>query len=388
MKKLLIIIFILMLGISPVLVTAEEKEVNYKWYKEIETNIRYEKDAENICEYFDKSSNTVSDWYYTTTKPEEKDYRIIEEVDLDLEISRMHTKSIEILSLGTNYAEVYEIEMFDSQNNKIDYNFKTETLHNKSLNLLNDGNFDDFVYFSSLEKVRINLDEIINTKDLVVKIYHSKDTQVKYLYIVTYLSDEIKNNAFDDYEEIITTNCDEEICVTEIKYDETRMFNKPIIMNTKGFRYKDTYYKCFDIIKDYTNEYYKDLTKEGYIKDENDFIVIEKVTNANQNNISENISSYCETPYYIQNAVERENIPMIEENENDDKVNYDNTSITEEVTNKVENILKKGQIAMVSKEEAKEEMPEYLTFFTVFIILSIILTIIIISKKIKNCRMK
>ena len=74
MKKIFKIL-ILVIGLIPLLVNAEEKEVQYKWYKEVEENIRYENNAENICEYFDKNTFITTDWYYSTSKPKEEKFR-------------------------------------------------------------------------------------------------------------------------------------------------------------------------------------------------------------------------------------------------------------------------------------------------------------------------
>ena len=78
MKKLKILL-ILLLGLSPIVMNAQTtgEEVEYKFYKEVESNVHYEKDL-SICENFDKNSFVYMNYEYSLSKPEDKDNRIIE----------------------------------------------------------------------------------------------------------------------------------------------------------------------------------------------------------------------------------------------------------------------------------------------------------------------
>lgn len=359
MKKLLKII-ILVIGFLPLLVSAEEKEVNYKWYKIIEDNIKYISDAENICEYFDKTMYITSDWYYETVKPKEESYRIIENINIDLDISRLHTKSLEIRYFPITDVKIFELEFINSNNEIIDYQSQ-ERINGQNTNKLNDKNFEEFYLTKYDDIIKIELNEIINMEETTIKIYHEKNEDFKELNIYTYATNDFVNNAFGEYEELIETNCIENKCVTEIKLKENSYLKDPLKITTNGYRYKDKYYKCFDKVLSYAPGYHENLENEGYIKDENTFIEIPKEKTQ--------IKNICESD--------------IKENTNLD-------TITDDITNQVNNSVStlKKPISMVSKETTKKETSSFLIFITTFSILSILLTIFIITKKIRKCRLK
>ena len=104
MKKARKLIFLLILGIVPLVLKADEMEVvKYRWYTKVESNVHYEKDALDVCEYFDLNDYIESDYIYTLEKPEEKSYRTIEMVPYELNVSRNYVSIIRIEYVN-NYA--------------------------------------------------------------------------------------------------------------------------------------------------------------------------------------------------------------------------------------------------------------------------------------------
>ena len=171
MKKIFKIL-ILVIGLIPLLVNAEEKEVQYKWYKEVEENIRYENNAENICEYFDKNTFITTDWYYSTSKPKEEKFRTIEEVNMEVDISRYYSKYLEFKYFPMNGVKIYELEFFDKENNKIEYEIKQNIINNQNTNVLNDEKKEDFISLETRDILEIELKDITNIIDTKIRVYH------------------------------------------------------------------------------------------------------------------------------------------------------------------------------------------------------------------------
>ncbi len=375
MKKIFKIL-ILVIGLIPLLVNAEEKEVQYKWYKEVEENIRYENNAENICEYFDKNTFITTDWYYSTSKPKEEKFRTIEEVNMEVDISRYYSKYLEFKYFPMNGVKIYELEFFDKENNKIEYEIKQNIINNQNTNVLNDEKKEDFISLETRDILEIELKDITNIIDTKIQVYHEENSDFKDMHFFTYVLPGLMNNAFAEYEEEIKTECEDKFCITEIIIREEKCLTEPIKLNTVGYRYKDNLYKCFDKKKEYAPGYHRDLSNENYFKDENDYIIIEEV-------------EYTCPTVEVPNC---KNYATLEEISNSDlkKEEINNLPITEEITNIIEKPLKelKTPIAMVTKEKSSSTIPEYLIFITIFTIMSILLTIIIIAKKLKKCRLK
>lgn len=401
MKKLLKIL-ILILGLTPLLINAKEKEVNYKWYKEVEYNTRYVSDVENVCEYFDKSSYITTDWYYTTVKPEEKEHRVVKETISETSISRFYSKYLEFKYFA-NGLKIYELEFIDENNNIIDYKMETNFINNnQNTNILNDKQNNQYLTFNSFDVIKLNLEETINNLKMTIRIYHEYNENFKYVHFFTY-ADNYQNilvNAFAEDEEIMKTKCNNNLCITEFTIKEDGPYIKePLKIETLIYKYQDKLYKCYDKKIEYAPGYHKDLSTDGYIKDETDFIVIEPTENMCPP--VEKTECNCppvEIPDYNCSTVDIPNTisPIINESDtiqNQEVEDFNETKdepITENITNKIEhsNELIKDSIAMVTKEKSKDKIPTYMIFITIFCILSIILTIMLIAKKIKKCRMK
>lgn len=401
MKKLLKIL-ILILGLTPLLINAKEKEVNYKWYKEVEYNTKYVSDVENVCEYFDKSSYITTDWYYTTIKPEEKGHRVVKETISETSISRFYSKYLEFKYFA-NGLKIYELEFIDENNNIIDYKMETNFINNnQNTNILNDKQNNQYLTFNSFDVIKLNLEETINNLKMTIRIYHEYNENFKYVHFFTY-ADNYQNilvNAFAEDEEIMKTKCNNNLCITEFTIKEDGPYIKePLKIETLIYKYQDKLYKCYDKKIEYAPGYHKDLSTNGYIKDETDFIVIEPTENMCPP--VEKTECNCppvEIPDYNCSTVDIPNTisPIINESDtiqNQEVEDFNETKdepITENITNKIEhsNELIKDSIAMVTKEKSKDKIPTYMIFITIFCILSIILTIMLIAKKIKKCRMK
>lgn len=81
MKKTLFYLLIIIITL-PSIISAEEKEVKYKWYQNVIDKVHYEIDSEQTCEYLEKvdyNDFIYSDVMYSLEKPEEKEGRIIKE---------------------------------------------------------------------------------------------------------------------------------------------------------------------------------------------------------------------------------------------------------------------------------------------------------------------
>ena len=93
-KKLLGVL--LLIGL-PLILSADEKEVTkYRWYKTIETNVSYKKNATNECSNYDLDNYIETDWIYTLDKPEEAPYRTIETTTVPLNLSRKHAHILKL----------------------------------------------------------------------------------------------------------------------------------------------------------------------------------------------------------------------------------------------------------------------------------------------------
>ena len=172
MKKLLKITLLLMIGLIPTLINAKEKEVKYKWYKEVKENIRYVSDAENVCEYFEEDTFMTSEWYYTINKPKEEKYRISEEIDLNFKLYKDYTKFIIFREFPLNGLNLYELELLDENNNPVDYIIETERINEYSTEVINDKDLMTGVMVPTYYNINIKLDKVMDISKMTFKFHH------------------------------------------------------------------------------------------------------------------------------------------------------------------------------------------------------------------------
>ncbi|MCI8330648.1 MAG: hypothetical protein HFE04_00945 [Bacilli bacterium] len=381
MKKKLKIMILLISLIPIIIVKAEEKEVAYKWYKEIEKDIIYRSEVENVCEYFDENTYITTEWQYTTLKPDAKKYREIEETKININIPRDHSKYLEFKYFPMYGVKIYELEFLNTKNEKIDYKILQDTINNQETKILNDEKHDKYINLVTQDILEIELEEVTDIFNTKIRIHHEKNEEFTYMHFFAYIIQGFLNNAYSDYEEEVQTECnDDQKCITEITIKKENCLTKPFEIETKGYKYRDKLYKCYKKTKEYVPGYHEDLTNEKYLKDENDFIIKESIKECP---LIEEIEKECsiagETAYNNTNRIELEEKPK-----------EDNEPITEEKVEQIQKPIEKNKtpIAMVTKEKTNNKSSKYLTFITIFSILVIALTIILFAKKLKKCRTK
>ena len=96
MRKFLKILASLMVILVLPLKLNAESEVKYRWYKLEDSNFHYEADAESNCEYFLKDKVKYTDYFYSFSKPEEKDGRIIEKESYNYVFNKNVVNKIQI----------------------------------------------------------------------------------------------------------------------------------------------------------------------------------------------------------------------------------------------------------------------------------------------------
>lgn len=408
MKKLLKIFTLLLLGVLPIIVNAKEKEVKYKWYKEVEENISYKSEVEDVCEYFDKTDFITSDWNYTLISPEKFEYRTIEEIETTINLRKEKIKYFLIYDHPVKpLINVYELEILDKNDNPVDFKltheesneeYNTENIFDKDLNTSS--------LITTYARFWIELDKIRDVRDIKFRYYHDKNESFDSISVFAYLFDDYISHTFGGFAENFTTDCTGEICKTDITIKEEFIEAKDMIIPVNAYRYKDNMYKCFTKNIVYADGYHLDLSTEGYTKDESDFIVVEKtddetkedkdsedikVDTENTNNQTENIEEPPSSNNNIENSCTKDyenyyNYPV----NNLETLGVEEPPITDKITNEIntqKNIVKEP-IAMVTKEIKEDNVPTYLIFLTVFCLISIILGIILITKKLINSRMK
>lgn len=401
MKKVLL--FITLLLFIPI-INAEEKEseVEYKWYKLVEKDIRYESDVENSCEYFDKSNFLYTDYKYSMDKPDDKEGRIIEEFNPNINFHRQFFNKIKINGFFVNYNETVNI---------IDLNFTTNENENIPFKINNsykkiaDQNDETYMSLKNIEEINIDFPNTVDASNFKITIrYINLNKEFLGMRFQLMLTNEISLNAFYSYNEFMENTCEGNICTLKIKINMEKMYNEDIDIKTILYKYKDTLYKCYSLERIYAPGYYKDL--EEYIKDEEKFKIIikEKVEIKNQPDETNNIEDKTDDnnqPDESSNIEDnnQSEIPKEEfsyqpiENTKSFETNY-NLNLPEEIVEiKKNNTLietPKSTVAyndVKTKETTKESSDKYY-FLLSLIILILILGSHFIIKNIKKSRTK
>lgn len=268
MKKRLLFTFLLIL---PIVVCAEEG-VEYKWYTIKENNIHYESDVENNCGYFDKEDYIYSEYFYSMDEPIDKDDRVIEKINSELNVSRTFFNSLKISQFFINYKDDIKITELNFVNNN-DENIAFTMDINESSKLTDDSD-DTYVIFKNITSIPVSFNNAIDVRDFKIIIKYIKPSNYfNGIAFTLKLTDEINLNSFYSYNEIVNEECNEDMCTLEVKINYDNMYNEDISFKTIVYRYRDIMYKCYDLERIYVPGYYKEL--DGFIKDEEKYRVVE-----------------------------------------------------------------------------------------------------------------
>ncbi len=377
MKKLTKILLIL-LGTFPLILNAEEKEVKeFRWYTLKETNVHYENDVENNCEYFenvDKNTYKYGEWVYALTKPEEQEGRTIETLYDGIDVPMKNVYMINILYPYVNgdSLPVKEIEMLDKDMLPLKLKLVYSSLGNDEASKLIDNNYETEATLYNSMNLKLELPYISDYYDLTIKVVYDKNyDSFNGLSFSYYISEYEYLMTFANFETDITKTCEENICTALIKPKYNDYFsNENYHLNALKYRYKDKYYKCYTNEKVYVPGYFENL--EGFIKDEDKF----RITKTNT--VKEELvkTTFVEEP-------------------KEDEVNELEDELTEDLTDNFPLVEEepeeetKDKIAMVETKSTNKENNKVLTYISIFLTLSLIITVfLIIIKKVKNCRAK
>ncbi len=374
MKKFLKILASFMLILILPLKLNAESEVKYRWYKLEDSNFHYEVNAESNCEYFLKDKVKYTDYFYSFSKPEEKDGRIIEKESYNYVFNKNVVNKIQINSFGSNKNfYIYEIEVLDKNLKPITYKIGYTPIANSYT--FNDGLYnwyDARTRVSNYDTFTILPFAPVNLEESIIRIYYyNENVEFKGLTLETYINEEIHADHINKENTIISNVCDNEVCILDVKLDLTKQESKTLEFSSYQYKYKDKMNMCYTINKNYYPGYYTDL--KGYIKDEEDYVIEKKDSNFTKNeveNIISNKDKKIDSLIKKLNSINKEEI-VSKENENV----IDN----EEVFNK--------PIAMVT-EEKTSNFDKTSTFILIFGLLSFLVSLPILIKYVKLCRKK
>lgn len=353
-KKILIVL----LGLIPIIISAEENEMKWRWYTLIEKNVHYESDVENICEDFDKNDYMFTDWLYTIKKPEEKDYREIEIVPENLNIERKWTNILKIERFESDNMDlkIHEIVILDENDNKLSGEISSRFLSNEEIQKILDDNLDTFVTIYKNYEIYIKFSNTVDIEKLTIKLIYTYDDSFLGIKFGTYLSDEFATNIFEGYSTDINKNCENDLCTMKIKVIKENMNNEDLAIKINTYKYRDKLYKCFTKEKLYVPGYFTDL--DGFIKDEENYEIVKTETI----------------------PVEKPKYNYIFRNPVNSKLEPDEIINTEDIK---PNIGKDEPLAIVTKEktENNSNLIIYKVSLIILLILSVLITITKIVKK-------
>lgn len=381
MKKILKALLIL-IGFLPMICNAQSEEVKWKWYKEVESEVHYEKDAKNICEYFDENNYILGDYQYSLNEPEKIEGREIIKEDTIIPFDTRITNRLFInnFHIQNSNIKIYEIEIFDINNKKLNYNIEINNLVSGEANNINDGSYETFIEVELNSYIELVFKESAILKGIkIVVTFEKNENDFEGITFSNYLNEILPTKSFQPYQTTNTINCEENICklITITPSDDN--YYEKINIKTPIYKYKDKYYKCFTNKKIYVPGYYKELI--GFTKDENDFIKAEKESIDKEENQNDKIVSM------INKFTEKNEDTLVESEElinllNDIRENIkgdENTSKTENENKQVSYNDKVGS-NIVKTDEKKESNYSYLYLLSL-IIITILVTITYFVKK-------
>lgn len=362
---------IVLIGIFPLILKAESiEEVKDNWYI-VEENIHYERDAENICEYFDENNYFYTDYIYSLEEPKHYPYREISIVEEEIKLDRNYHNTLSIINFAndTTKIKIYEIEVLDKDNNIIEYELGHYGNIDGNLNNLNDADLNTYAEAYSYATLDLNYKNTQNIKDLTIKVIYEKNDKYNGLNFYTKLHEEIQTNSFARYETINTLECKDTLCETTQKTKENEFSNQPITFNTKIYKYRDKYTKCYTPKKIVFKKDEQIIEKEDDKKINNEFEKQE--TSTSSNNKYEPVAN---------NNVPNEIIykePIINE--------ISQTENKENTTN--DNIKTSNKVAIVTKEKKENSKINFIPIIVIFFVILSLVTFIY-KKKVIKCRTK
>lgn len=148
--------------------------MKYRWYKLEDSNFHYEADAESNCEYFLKDKVKYTDYFYSFSKPKEKDGRIIEKESYNYVFNKNVVNKIQINSFGSNKNfYIYEIEVLDKNLKPITYKIGYTPIANSYT--FNDGLYnwyDARTRVSNYDTFTILPFAPVNLEESIIRIYY------------------------------------------------------------------------------------------------------------------------------------------------------------------------------------------------------------------------
>jgi hypothetical protein len=356
MKKLKKILLAL-IGLLPLILNADTiKEVNNNEII-IEENVHYEKDVENICEYYetiDKNKYMYGDWVYTLKKPEIKEDREIQEEIKKISFDRNINNVLKIDEFEGELTtiKIYELEILDKNNNSVKY---TTTLGSEE-NKIFDQNNDTFIELGKYYNVHIFFENPQYIDELTINLKYQSDKELLGIKFSSGLTEEIITNVFSKLVTNIDNNCNNNICTMKITAVKDVMIKEEISFNVITYKYRDKYYKCYRT---------KKININDYIKKENQTLNKE---NLNSNNLFTNKSQNSEV------KIKEEKTPVNISSDKQEKIK----------TSEIETSIK-DKLAFITETKPKDKKNNnYKTFLAVSLLGILILSIIFTKKVIKS----
>ena len=288
MKKKVLLMLVL---IMPIICNAKE-EVKYRWYTYEESNVHYVSEPESVCEYYDKNDYKYTDYTYSLTSPEVKEGREITSDYKDYTFLRKYVNKIGITRFsGATEYDFYELEVLDKDGNSVPYEFKS---YLDNYLLLKDKDYNNAARILMYVNMDLVFDNPIDIENTSIRItYKNVKGELNGIDFRAYMTDEYVSNNYAGYSTINTHVCDNDKCVFTAKIDKRQMSTTDVVVKTKVYKYRDTLYKCYDMVKTYAPGYYENLS--GYTKDEEDYIVTNNLTTEEIDEfISENMNLVSE----------------------------------------------------------------------------------------------
>ena len=286
--KTLIKLFILIPISIPILLRADnlEEETKYKHYIEVESDVHYEANPEDICEYFDKSDFIYSNESISFSPVEEKENRIIEEDVIDITVDRHYVNQLAFYGVRKTLSpdsdtKIREMEILDKDGNKICYSIRMSDALT-SAQYINDNDYNTYSTFTIAAYFVVILDNYVNIDDLTIRFYYIMEDNAPISEIKIYgRQNDLTTYTYDYRTLSLQGTCDDfGSCYLNEKVKPKKAGESFGKVRTIIYKYKDPIYKCYTPKKIYVPGYFTSL--EGFYKDENDFIKVAKEKTASE----------------------------------------------------------------------------------------------------------
>ncbi len=391
MKKIVFLILLALSLMPNLVVKAEEKEVEYSWYKMAKGDIHYELDAENICEYYDESKYFYTEDIISLTKPEEHPYRVIEQID-NLEIDSKIFNTLEFYTFNGAYngkVKLKELEIFNDNGEKIEYTPRDSIINEVSSSILNDGKLDASIVLYGILDFKIDFNKTLDISDINIKITYEDPAQTLYgISFKLFLTDGLETNIFALYSPVTPATCNEDNTVCESTYKVTDIYDYNPTLKTIAYKYKDKYTECYTPVRNYYPGYSKEAPLDGYIKDEENYRVITKTESKPATETKTPTETKEVVPLTSTNEAVSDSVLIPNEEEITEELEEPEEPTILDNLDELEEKDKEEKIAFVEKidKPQKSHQSFFKTFSIIFAILAILFTIILIAKKVVKCQ--